>query len=163
MQTATCSYSALFGATPVATVPNGVRIFPNGVRIFPNGVRIFPNGVRIFSNGVRIFPNGVRIFPNGVRIFQNGVRIFSSSLLSACSYQSSAKKMVVATDNCLSFSPFSDIVARVARFSHAHYTRARHYGGNKTADATKREGRAAMRPRGRSRVLPLSRLWWLSG
>ena len=65
---------------------------------------------------MRIFLNGVRIFSNGVRIFQNGVSIFHSSLLSTYSYQSSAKKNVVATDNHLSSSPFGAKVARVARF-----------------------------------------------
>jgi hypothetical protein len=54
----------LFGATIVATVPNGVPIFPNTVSIFPNGGSIFPNGGSIFPNGGSFFSNGVRIFPH---------------------------------------------------------------------------------------------------
>ena len=136
MQGITCSYSSLFGATAVATAPNGGSIFPKGVRIFSNGGSIFPNGVRIFPNGGSIFPNGVRIFqnggsifPNGVRIFQNGVSIFPSSLLSACSYQSSSIKSGIATNNHLLISPFSAKVAPVAPFSRAYYTRTRAWGG----------------------------------
>jgi hypothetical protein len=122
MQGITCSYSSLFGATAVATAPNGVRIFSNGASIFPKGVRIFPNGGSIF-------PNGVSIFPNGGSIFQNGVSIFPSSLLSACSYQSSSIKNGIATNNHLLISPFSTKVAPVAPFSRAYYTRTRAWGG----------------------------------
>ena len=101
MQGITCSYSSLFGATAVATAPNGVRIFSNGGSIFPNGGSIF----------------------------QNGISIFPSSLLSACSYQSSSIKSGIATNNHLLISPFSAKVAPVAPFSRAHYTRAHARGG----------------------------------
>ena len=109
MQDVTCSYNTHFGATFVATLPYGVRVFPNGVRIFKNSASIF-------SNSASIFPNGVRIFSNGGSIFSNGGSIFRSSLLSACSYKSSSKKSGVATGNGLFVSPFSAKVAPVARF-----------------------------------------------
>ena len=90
MQTVACSYSTLFGATLVATVPNSGSIILNG-------------GSSFHSSSITVHP----------------------TLLSACSYQSSTKQIGVATGNRLSISLFYAKVARVARFSRAHDTRAR--------------------------------------